>query len=318
MKGKLALLILIFFNINIFCENPDGIITKGEYPNSISAKKNIITLYWKLEQTKILIGIKAKTSGWVAIGFNPTKVMKDADMVFGWVDTNGNAKALDCYSTGIFGPHPPDTDLGGTENISAFGATETNGITIFEFERILSTGDEYDAQITAGNPMVVIWGIGAVDNYLKKHKQVGSFDIDFGSKASVRNTVPLWPLHAAVMAVSFILMLGGILIARYLKKKKWRIKVHRRTELTGAFIGVIGIILMFVIIAFAGENHLKIFHSILGLVSGCLLVLNVMLGYMFLKLKSGKKPLRLLHRWNGYTALLFMAITIIFGILHVF
>ncbi len=38
--------------------------------------------------------------------------MKDADMIFGWVE-DGEAKVLDLYTTGSTGLHRPDTEIGG-------------------------------------------------------------------------------------------------------------------------------------------------------------------------------------------------------------
>ncbi|MCD6121274.1 MAG: hypothetical protein J7K04_05515 [Spirochaetales bacterium] len=46
---------------------------------SIISKK--ITLKWKIEEKNLhIIILSAETEGWLAVGFNPTKKMKDANI----------------------------------------------------------------------------------------------------------------------------------------------------------------------------------------------------------------------------------------------
>ncbi len=107
---------------------PDGVIEEGEYTHNMSLSKGEFQLYWRIENGILYIALKGETTGWVAIGFGPTNVMKDADIVLGWVE-NDSATVLDMYSTGPTGPHPPDTKLGGTNDIQAYGgsARRTDG-----------------------------------------------------------------------------------------------------------------------------------------------------------------------------------------------
>jgi len=42
--------------------------------------------------------------------------MKDADMITGWVQ-DGRVFIVDSYSTGTYGPHPPDKKIGETDDI---------------------------------------------------------------------------------------------------------------------------------------------------------------------------------------------------------
>jgi len=102
--------------------------------------------------------------------------MKDADMVFGWI-SNNTPTILDVYSTGAFGPHPPDIELGGKDDLIEKGGTESNGITYIEFKRKLNTGDTYDKAFTRGQNIEIIWGIGSSDSLNSLHSSRGSGNI---------------------------------------------------------------------------------------------------------------------------------------------
>jgi hypothetical protein len=120
--------------------------------------------------------MKAKTSGWLAVGTQPGTTMKDADLVMGFV-SDGKAIVYDLYSTGDFGPHPPDTELGGTNDILEFGGKEMGGYTTIEFKRLLGTGDKYDRPFSLG-ANTIMWSYGSDDQSTKKHVNRGLGEID--------------------------------------------------------------------------------------------------------------------------------------------
>jgi len=152
----------------------DGEIGSQEYKSSKELED--FTLYWSIDEEYLYMAMKASTEGYVSIGFDPSEQMKDADMVFGYFK-EGQATVLDLYSTGNFGPHPPDEELGGTDDIIEFGGDESNGYTIIEFKRLLVTGDEYDKDISKGT-LSVIWAFGNADDLDRSHSKRGSGEID--------------------------------------------------------------------------------------------------------------------------------------------
>jgi hypothetical protein len=141
---------------------PDGVIAEGEYPLSHELGGGACTLYWRNDGEEFQMAMAADVTGWVAIGFEPTSRMKDADIVFGWVE-DGTPRIVDMYATGETGPHPPDGELGGTEDIFEFGGSETGGTTVIEFSRKMDTGDSYDKAFEPGQTVAVIWGIADSD-----------------------------------------------------------------------------------------------------------------------------------------------------------
>jgi hypothetical protein len=152
----------------------DGTISQGEYAEVVT--HGSYEIHWTSDEQFIYIGLKARTSGWVSIGIQPGSKMKDSDMILGFVK-DGEAIVYDLYSTGNFGPHPPDTELGGSNDILDFGGSEKEGYTIIEFKRELNTGDKYDIQFSKGK-IKIIWAYGSGDNLDLKHSARGYGELD--------------------------------------------------------------------------------------------------------------------------------------------
>jgi hypothetical protein len=144
----------------------DGLISEGEYPKHKNFGK--LEVFWKTDGEFLYMALKGQTKGWVAIGFEPSSSMKDADMVIAWVE-NGEVKAVDAFSTGLFGPHPPDEELGGKYDLTEIGGREENGITVIEFKRKLDTGDEYDKVLKKGEVTRIIWALANGDSFSLRH-----------------------------------------------------------------------------------------------------------------------------------------------------
>jgi hypothetical protein len=305
----------------------DGRIGQGEYANQSSLAGEDFVLYWAVEGDTAYFGIEALTSGWVCLGFEPTQVMAEADMVFGWVDAGGEPGALDCYSTGLFGPHPPDEELGGQQHILSFDAQEQDGVTTFEFGRPLAAGDAYDKALPKVGELKVIWAYSRSDDYLDLHDHRGSARISLsdGEAAQTDSTGEvdlywlLYRVHGALMSTAFVLLFIGMFFPRYLKKKKWWLKTHRRIGISGAVIGVVGIGTAVYMISQTTGIHLRVLHSWIGLVTITLLIFTPFLGHFMLKIRkvpARAKQVRAVHRWIGRVTLLFMAATIVLGLLQ--
>jgi len=152
----------------------DGIIKVREYHGSNNYGD--YTIHWRSDEQYIYIGMTAKTDGWVAMAVQPGSRMKEADMVFGFVK-DGVVEVQDLYSTGDFGPHSVDSELGGTDDILAFGGREEGGFTTIEFKRLLTTTDKYDISIQKGVNKI-IWAYGSIDSLAVKHSTRGYGEIN--------------------------------------------------------------------------------------------------------------------------------------------
>jgi len=152
----------------------DGVITDGEYTKIKSFGD--YEIYWTSDEQYIYVCMKAKTSGWLAVGIQPETKMKDADMVMGVV-SDGEATVYDFFCTGDYGPHSPDTELGGTNDILEFGGQEADGYTVIEFKRLLDTGDQYDLPVSRGTNKI-IWSYSLDEQSTKKHVNRGYGEVD--------------------------------------------------------------------------------------------------------------------------------------------
>ena len=146
----------------------DGVIGENEYPHSLTLAGGKFEVYWRNDGEYIYMALKGETKGWVAIGFEPSYAMKDADMIIGWVQ-DGRVFIVDAYSTGAYGPHPPDTKLGGTDDILEKAGREEGGYTVIEFKRKLNTGDKYDKVLTPGKEVNFIFAMADTDEFTAKH-----------------------------------------------------------------------------------------------------------------------------------------------------
>jgi len=146
----------------------DGIVEEQEYPRKLELERGRFIISWKNDHEFLYMALKAKTTGWLAIGFEPTSRMKDADMIFGWVEDE-KTTLLDLYSTGSTGPHPPDEELGGTNDIIEFKGSEKDGYTTIEFKRKMNTNDEYDKVLLPGQTLNFIWAMATSDSFNNKH-----------------------------------------------------------------------------------------------------------------------------------------------------
>jgi hypothetical protein len=151
----------------------DGVLGDDEYLGEMSYGD--FEVRWTSDEQNVYFGIKARTEGWVSIGLKPSSGMKDADIILGMV-SEGQAVIYDYFSTGEFGPHLPDTELGGSYDIIEFGGSETGGITTIEFSRALVTGDSYDHDLAEGT-IQIIWAYGSADETDQRHTSRGSGEI---------------------------------------------------------------------------------------------------------------------------------------------
>ncbi len=128
----------------------------GDYQHSVVSKK--MTFDWSVEGDMLAIKLTAPTKGWVAIGFNPSKKMKDANIIIGYVK-NGKVSIFD-----EFGTHPTkhgkDSKKGGSDNITVVGGSEEGKTTTIEFKIPINSGDTLDGKLDVNGETTVILAYG--------------------------------------------------------------------------------------------------------------------------------------------------------------
>ncbi|MDZ4121384.1 MAG: DOMON domain-containing protein, partial [Candidatus Cloacimonadaceae bacterium] len=122
--------------------------------------------------------ISGETTGWVAVGFNPTSVMRNANIIIGYV-TTANVMIRDDWGTSNTS-HASDISLGGSSNVELIEGTETGGITTIHFTIPLNSGDSYDQVLQAGQsyPIILARGANGADNFSGMHADAGTAQIN--------------------------------------------------------------------------------------------------------------------------------------------
>ena len=67
---------------------------------------------------------------------------------------------------------------------------------------------------------------------------------------------PLWPYHALLVTTGFVVMLGGMLTARYMKRKSWWLKAHKTLGISGALLIISGVIVAVYMVLTHSDTYL--------------------------------------------------------------
>ena len=298
------------------CENQtfDGLIANDEYEFVAELNDGDFEIHWRIQGDRFYMAVKARTTGWIAIGFEPTTRMEDADMIIGWVDDNGEHTVLDCFSEGEYGPHPPDKNIGGTCDLLGCGGAEASGWTTLEFSRYLDTGDYRDKIIDEDSELYVIWAVGDNDDYTSSHSDRGAARINLKTGEAEEIEIPeIWPFHSLPMLLGFFLMLAGIIIAKTMKEKDWWFKAHKTLNTIGSILAIVGLVIAVYMVNEAGSGHFRVPHAILGGITISLLILTPILGFALMKGTESTEKLRPVHRWVGRIAIALMLIVMFTG-----
>ena len=156
----------------------DGAISEGEYAHETAIGD--VNVWWYNDAEFLFLAMEASTTGWVAVGIDPVNRMQGADFIFGAV-VDGEAMIWDAFGTAPVGnAHPPDEELGGTNDIVAYAGVEDGGVTRFEVQIPLDSGDEFDKPLEPGRTYAVIVAVGTSDSFDARHssRATGSITLD--------------------------------------------------------------------------------------------------------------------------------------------
>ena len=163
-----------------------GIFAGGKKENEVwvSPSENEVILdtdwsfSWRFIGDEIEFTLKSPTTGWAAIGFDPSRMMKDAHYIIGYVSNDGAVFLRDDFGTGDT-RHAPDTSIGGTEDVRMVSGTEKDGRTTLVFAIPQDSGDMYDKVLKAGSTYTIILAYGAngADNFTSMHRARKSVEV---------------------------------------------------------------------------------------------------------------------------------------------
>lgn len=143
--------------------------------NNKNIKVKDMEFSWEVVDDNAIFTVTAPTNGWVSIGFEPSKMMKDADIIIGYVK-DGELIIADHYGDKKTS-HKPDVDLGGIDNVIPLESSETSDSTSIMFSIPLNSGDKFDKVLEKGKEYTVILAYGKKDDFKSWHKYKGKVKI---------------------------------------------------------------------------------------------------------------------------------------------
>ena len=171
-----AFVLLSFFGCNTVDDevelSPDGNDLEGFEETSAAG----INFSYRISGDSLHCYLIANTEGWIAVGFNPSVQMKDANFIIGYVEDDV-VYIRDDWGTSS-SQHQSDVSLGGADNVTVLGGSETGGITTIQFRIPLDSGDAYDRVLIAGNSYTIILAKGSGDSFGSYHSTRGSTQIN--------------------------------------------------------------------------------------------------------------------------------------------
>jgi len=157
-----------------------GTLYAGKYQHSVAIDK--MSFDWSVTGDTLAVKIAAPTTGWVGIGFNPSDMMKDANIIIGYVK-DGQVTISDDFGVGVTA-HAPDEVKGGTSNVTVVGGSEAGNTTTLEFTIPLKSGDDKDGAIDPNADTKVMFAYGPDrDSMRMKHQYDKVVTINLSSGA---------------------------------------------------------------------------------------------------------------------------------------
>ena len=172
--------LLLFLFLLLVPLTPFSMAGQNGFDHKIEVEN--LTFEWRLAGENIRVRLSAKTKGWVGIGFNPSKEMKGANFILGYVK-KGKVKISDHFGF-TARQHKRDTKFGGEENLSDVRGAEGGGRTSIAFTIPLNSGDDKDKEIFINRENLVLLAHGAGRDSLKgKHKFKAALKVDLKTGA---------------------------------------------------------------------------------------------------------------------------------------
>jgi hypothetical protein len=161
--------VMLMLSASVWAKGEQEVVPERDGDGYLSVNADDMQVRWMVEGENLSFEVDAPTTGWISVGFDPTRVMKDADFVIGYVD-GSSVVVKDQFGNGTFS-HKADTELGAADDIIEASGSEQGGRTVIRFTIPINSGDEYDTVLTPGelHTVLIAYGPDGEDNFTKKH-----------------------------------------------------------------------------------------------------------------------------------------------------
>lgn len=133
------------------------------YDYALTVEK--MQFHWRLDKDELRVKLRAPVAAWLSAGFNPSKGMKDANLIIGHME-NGRAVITDQHGVDTK-KHRKDTDLGGEDDVREPSGSRTGGETVISFAIPVRARDQLDKPVLPD--AVVLLAYGKTDEAEQQH-----------------------------------------------------------------------------------------------------------------------------------------------------
>ncbi len=175
VRFPLALIALASAFSLLSAQSPRPSPSASPTPAPITVSKDGFTFSLVIVGERAEVSMSAKTSGWVAVGFDPVQRMKGANYVLGFVK-DGKGQVRDDYGSGPVS-HASDLSAGGTDDAVLLDAWEKDGVTFIRFSIPREAKHPTDLSLDKGKHRVIM-AAGPRDDFSSMHAARTAFDID--------------------------------------------------------------------------------------------------------------------------------------------
>lgn len=127
--------------------------------------------------------------------------------------------------------------------------------------------------------------------------------------------MPLFLIHAALMAAGFLFVFTALIVAMTQRRKRWWLRIHKAIGLTGGPLILLGAVTAVAAVASTPEgHHLRTPHTWLGVLTVLTAIITPILGLLQFRLPRKVETLRVIHRLFGRIMNLIAPVAILLGL----
>ena len=176
MRALRFLPMLILLASTAACHDAGEATARIEEGGWRSVQIEEVMVAWLEMEDAYRFTVSAPTTGWVAVGFGGGPAMDDVAIVIGYEGDDGEVSIRDDHGTSPV-THAPDTDLGGTDDLSEVRGEEKDGRTEISFAIPREPADDLDPELSPGMTLRLTVAYGDEDNFTGMHSAAHSAEI---------------------------------------------------------------------------------------------------------------------------------------------
>ena len=119
-------------------------------------------------------------------------------------------------------------------------------------------------------------------------------------------------VHLILMPLGFVLLAGGVVTVRYLRKKIWWFRLHKMLGVLSTIFFISGGTAAVLMVELSGRGHFSIPHTWLGAAVIGLMTATLAVGFLQSRV-GNKKRMRMIHRVMGRTVAVLSLVTVVTG-----